>query len=96
MEPIGDAELRKTESYWARMNILCLVTTGIILRIPEIQVLEMSVLTDYRKNSVVIEMKYENFYRRCTEYNFMLKDAEHFGVYSENRMKNAQDELGSC
>ena len=39
-------------------------------------------------------MKYENFYRRCTEYNFMLKDAEHFGVYSENRMKNAQDELG--
>ncbi len=87
MEPIGDAELRKTESYWARMNILCLVTTGIILRIPEIQVLEMSVLTDYRKNSVVIEMKYENFYRRCTEYNFMLKDAEHFGVYSENRMK---------
>lgn len=43
---------------------------------------------------MVIEMKYENFYRRCTEYNFMLKDAEHFGVYSENRMKNAQDELG--
>ena len=42
----------------------------------------------------MIEMKYENFYRRCTEYNFMLKDAEHFGVYSENRMKNAQDELG--
>lgn len=43
---------------------------------------------------MVTGMKYENFYRRCTDYNFMLKDAVHFGVYSEYRMKNAQDELG--
>lgn len=43
---------------------------------------------------MVSRMKYENFYRRCTDYNFMLKEAVHFGVYSECRMKNAQDELG--
>ena len=42
---------------------------------------------------MVSRMKYENFYHRCTDYNFMLKDAVHFGVYSECRMQNAQDEL---
>lgn len=39
-------------------------------------------------------MGYEKFYRLCTDYNFMLKDAVHFGVYSENDLKNIQNELG--
>lgn len=39
-------------------------------------------------------MEYEKFYRLCTDYNFMLKDAVHFGVYSENGLKNIQNELG--
>ena len=39
-------------------------------------------------------MGYENFYRLCIDYNFMLKDAVHFGVYSENSLENIRNELG--
>ncbi len=39
-------------------------------------------------------MGYEKFYRLCIDYNFMLKDAVHFGVYSENGLENIQNELG--
>lgn len=38
-------------------------------------------------------MGYENFYRLCIDYNFMLKDAVHFGVYSENSLENIRNEL---
>lgn len=39
-------------------------------------------------------MEYEKFYRLCIDYNFMLKDAVHFGVYSENGLENIRNELG--
>lgn len=39
-------------------------------------------------------MGYEKFYRLCIDYNFMLKDAVHFGVYSENSLENIRNELG--
>lgn len=39
-------------------------------------------------------MGYEKFYRLCIDYNFMLKDAVHFGVYSENGLENIRNELG--
>lgn len=38
-------------------------------------------------------MEYEKFYRLCLDYNFMLIKAVHFGVYSENRLKDIQAEL---
>lgn len=38
-------------------------------------------------------MEYEKLYRLCSDYNFMLKKAVHFGVYSENRLKDIQNEL---
>lgn len=39
-------------------------------------------------------MEYEKFYCLCIDYNFMLKDAVHFGVYSETSLKNIKNELG--
>lgn len=38
-------------------------------------------------------MEYEKFYRLCIDYNFMLKDAVHFGAYSETGLKNIWNEL---